>query len=67
MDIAKLYTPCSRCDGTGEARSGEVGETCYNCGGTGFQESMSHIDVTDLVEKLDLLIEGVTAIWNKVK
>jgi len=71
-DYLKVYIGCFHCDGTGiEEEHYEDGEliperSCPYCGGDGMKTITQIIDITDLMAKIDDILDKCNDIKEKV-
>ena len=68
MAVIVLYEPCPNCNGTGTYVPGAPlpPTSCIHCGGDGLL-TIGHLDITDLMVKIDYIHDKVRKIWNKIK
>lgn len=62
----KIRIKCTPCGGTGIEKDWDGG-TCRACGGTGYSDTKTELEVTDIISKLNNIKSTVDDIWDKVK
>ena len=65
MDLVNIYKTCDRCHGTGLPMIGDTA-VCSKCGGDKNIVSPEHIDVTDIMDKLNDILDKCNDIFEKV-